>query len=294
MLSKSAQLNLYINSGLVSPKIHVNSIDNLIFLCGACHKGFDRRTPEWVFLPDPLDQFLAAERAFQAARISDADAPRVAVSREDLLYRPYLIREGRVKRVWDVAADRYRWHGDPVIAILRSYAIAAGLQRLPVENGGVPQDVADMYLELVGLYGTAAPVQAPDTITVEGTLGEDTIRVVPPVGMMVPPQPRVKKGGKRPVVADDESDAGTMATSNWTSQGDESVFTEKPAANRLSGLRGVKRPADSDVGSELASVAASDKTGHSNDTHLTRAGGPWKRSRLTVSSWLAKGVRTKR
>lgn len=217
-------------------------------------------------------------------------------------YRPYLIRQGQQKNVWDEVTNR-EWHGDPVIAILRSYAIAAGLQRLPVEQGGVPQEVADTYLELVGLYGTAAPVQTLGTITVEGTLGEDTIRVRHHQGVMGPPLVPERRS-KRLAAMDDNSDSGSVASSNRTRQSDESALSEKPATTRSSGLTGVKRPASSDNESEIGSADASERTGRSNDTQSTRAVGPRRTSKKPrletdkpvsyVPGWAANVARTRR
>lgn len=183
------------------------------------------------------------------------------------------------------------------MAILRSYAIASGLQRLSTLKGGVPQRVAEIYLELVGLYGTAPPDTTElDTIILEEQLDEDTIRVVAPAnttGMMGPP-PSTKRGSKRPVTVDDVSDTESVAASDQTYKSNESRLTNAAAkegwSQLMPGLRRRKRSAETDTVTEIESVATSEETGQSNDTQLTKMVVP--RTRAAKRARLGDAVTT--
>lgn len=170
----------------------------------------------------------------------------------------------------------FEWGGEPVLAILRSNAIAAGLQRLPAAKGGVPQEVAEMYLELVGLYGTAAPVvdvsavpgtAVMDSITVQQPLDDDTIRVVAPptrAGTMGPPTTR-GRGGRSVRVAEIVGDS--VVASDRTAQSEDALNRWAFLNEWSSGRR--KRPLEMDNVSQIESEAPSEQSARSNDTQFS-------------------------
>lgn len=121
-----------------------------------------------------------------------------------------------------------KWHGNPVISILRSTAIAAGVTRLPVDNGGLPQTVAEMYLELVGLYGTPAPVSDD----LEGTIrvmDPETIRLVDPLVESDLVAPATDRGSKMSTeeVTDLPSVSASVAPSQRTGYSNVTGLTRK-------------------------------------------------------------------
>lgn len=149
----------------------------------------------------------------------------------------------------------------------------AGLQRLPEAKGGVPQEVMEMYFELMSLYGTPAPVEEVvaeeigmvshtvdmDTITVQQP---DTIRVVAPserTRVMAPP-PRRGRGTR----THEAGDSVNLANASQTEQ--NSASNRQPLLNEDIRKR-MKRPAE--TVSEFESDATSEQSGHSNDSQFT-------------------------
>lgn len=252
--------------------IGINDTANLICLCPNCHESFDRNVAGWVFLPCPLDPFLTQERAFQATRLADPSATRSKISWNDIVFQPYIIRTGYLNFDWSTKSP-VKWHGDPVLAILRSNAIAAGLPRLPVEIGGVPQHVAEMYLELVSLYGTAIPVmddESPSTIRV---MDPNSIRVILPSNAAEMIKLSAAGKRKREETPDDSSDGGSSVASTQTGRSNDTQHTKQPfkkARKRPLGLmaskqRSRKMMAAMKAMSEMGSLASSDQPGHSSD-----------------------------
>lgn len=83
-----------------------------------------------------------------------------------------------------------------------------------MEKGGVPQKVAEHYLELMRLYGTAAP-----------TVGAAGARV------MGPP-PMLKKRSKRPADMDSESEVEDVATSDQAGRSNDTQHTRRTPLER--------------------------------------------------------------
>lgn len=160
----------------------------------------------------------------------------------------------------------------------------------------MPQDVAEMYLELVGLYGTATPVTG--TITVQGP---DTIRVLLPdetVAMVGPPQMPMggnnlpgeadvevvipvettgttrsisthQSGNKRHAPWNDESECPSIDTMNRSVSNNTQltgVPWKKPASRWSRDMKLLRRSsqkmAEMDNKSETVCVAALDQTSH--------------------------------
>lgn len=78
-----------------------------------------------------------------------------------------------------------------------------------MEKGGVPQKVAEHYLELMRLYGTAAP-----TVVAAG------------VRVMGPP-PMLNKGSKRPADTDSVSEVESVVTSDQTGRSNDTQHTRR-------------------------------------------------------------------
>lgn len=206
-----------------------------------------------------------------------------------MVFQPYLVREGSINFPPGGIGGPRAWHGDPVLAILRSYVLLQGLRRIAVEKGGVPQDVAEMYVALIGLYATAAALATPE-------LGAATlVGVGSSVGAMGPP-PSVSRPGKRRAETEEPSDGESVAVSTTTAQTNDTRGTGLDG----SPLWGVfNRP--SEAGSD---DAASSRTGRSNDTQLTKSVPrvrPAKRARLTkqagvsgVAKWVGGIAQTRR
>lgn len=210
------------------------------------------RAPAWIFLPCPLEPYLVAEQHFQTSRRDNPRAVRKRINRRSVLFQPYRIREGFLQ---DQSWAPRKWHGDPVLAILRSYVILLGLPRLALDKGGLPEAVAEMYSSLIGLYGT--PYRDPtvlDTITLEPVAS-----AVAATGMMGPP---ARRG---------TSDNDSVTTSGVTVDGGASR-AGTPTIWPMLQPRGKcnKRLAEAESVSEIASEAPSDQTGRSNDTQQTR------------------------
>lgn len=143
----------------------LDEIENLIYLCAGCHHTFDARVPPWAFLPINLDDFISRERSFHQARAHSASIG-IPLSRPDpcdgittpLQYGRYQIRPNFLHDICFLAQPVKRWFGNPITAILRSAGILAGVQRLdPVTRGGLPEDVARKFQELLFLYGAPPP-----------------------------------------------------------------------------------------------------------------------------------------
>ncbi|KAL0634541.1 hypothetical protein Q9L58_006560 [Maublancomyces gigas] len=236
--SDPALLDLYVRDGLLETT-NINSEAN-------------------VFLPCPLEPFLRAKQDFQAARRDNPRAKRTRFSRGHL-FQPYLIREGHINFAKGNIGDPRRWHGDPMIAILRSYALLHGLQRVSVDNGGAPPEVAAMYVTLIGLYGTAAPDPAIlDTITLQPVVSPDE-------------KLSATRAGKRPAETRDLSDVESVATSPTAAEGRGLWALFKLPLKRS------RRLEEAGSVSEAASEAPSDQTGYSHDTQLTSAVVPSER-----------------
>lgn len=253
--AENPQLDIYVNTGLVKTT-NVNFRANLIALCATCHRCFDLRTPAWVFLPCPLQPFLDAEWNYQAAHRLNPGAARNK-DWKGTVFQPYLIREGFINFPPGGIGDARKWHGDPILAILRSYVVLQGLPRLPVEMGGVPQAVAEMYIALIALYSNAS----------ENTTILDTITLQPVAS------PIQATGITEAPPRDDISDSQSVAASRVTGRSASSKVTTTEARAIWSLLmprgKGKKRLAEVDNVSEIASEASSDQTGHSNDTEQT-------------------------
>ncbi|KAL0636940.1 hypothetical protein Q9L58_004042 [Maublancomyces gigas] len=155
-------------------------------------------------------------------------------------------------------------------------AIAAGLQRLPVEGGGVPQHVADTCLELVGLYATPGPVIDLGDSSDLGTIvviGPDTIIVGLPskaaetIGLLTTGK------RKREETPDDCSDGGSSAASDQTGRSNDTQLTRqlyKRVTKRRPGLlekgqKGRKKMAEMKAMSEVGSLASSGQPGECSD-----------------------------
>lgn len=140
-----------------------------------------------------------------------------------------------------------------MIAILRSYALLQGLQRVSVDKGGAPPEVAAMYVTLIGLYGTAAPERPIlDTITLKPVVSPEET-------------PTAANTRKRPAETEDLSDVESVASSATGAEG-------RPLWGLFKfPLKRSRRLQEAGSVSEGASEAPSDQTGHSNDTQLTNA-----------------------
>lgn len=153
----------------------LNELQNLIYLCAGCHHTFDARVPIWAFLPVDLDYFISQESAFHRAR-AHAASLGLPLSRPDpcngtipsLRYGRYQIRPNYLHNINFLAQPTKRWFGNPIAAILRSAGIFAGVQRLdPATQGGLPEDVARKFHELLFLYGVPAPPLLSLPVTVD-------------------------------------------------------------------------------------------------------------------------------
>lgn len=147
-----------------------------------------------------------------------------------------------------------------MIAILRSYALLQGLQRVSVDKGGTPPEVAAMYVTLIGLYGTAAP--DPPIL--------ETITLQP----VVSPEEKLTatRAGKRPEETGDLSDVESVATSATAAEGRGLWALFKLPLKRS------RRLEETGSVSEVGSEAPSDQTGYSHDTQLTSAVVPSERA----------------
>lgn len=188
------------------------------------------------------------------------------------LFKPYLIRKGLVDINWG-AQDPREWHGNPILAILRSRAIASGLERLPHADGGVPDHVAQMYLELVGLYGTPDPAGAEGTITVADP---GSIRVIIPPEELKPITPAVdrKRRMSTEEVTDRRSNSGSAVMSQMTGQSHR-VFRNVRTKQTMIDNIFLKRRHHL-----LESVAATDETGGTSLTITAPETRAAKRARL--------------
>lgn len=116
----------------------------------------------WVFIPVGLDDLIATEEDFQARRQASATRgeclPRLRPTNSlPLLYARYQLRPGYLFTHIFTSAPTKQWPGSPLAAIVRSTRILTGRERLPVEDGGMPMDVALKLQRLLLLYGTPQP-----------------------------------------------------------------------------------------------------------------------------------------
>ncbi|KAL0634542.1 hypothetical protein Q9L58_006561 [Maublancomyces gigas] len=167
----------------------LNAFENLVFLCTACNVAFNNPAVIWTFLPASLDTFIAAEESFQARRQSSASQglslprPPTATAIPSTLYSRYQIRSRHLfTRIFTDNPTR-EWPGSPLAAIIRGARIVSGFERLPVDEGGIPMDVALKLQQLLLLFGTAEPrlvVQpqvAPATVSGNTSQSQAVIRV---------------------------------------------------------------------------------------------------------------------
>lgn len=160
-----------------------NELQNLMFLCAGCHHGFHSRVPIWAFLPVDLDGFVVQEKAFHQARAHSASLgvplcrPNPWNGKSSLQYGRYQIQPDYLPDAKFLAQPIKRWHGNPVVAILRSAGVIAGIPRLdPLTKGGLPEDVAHKLQELLLLYGVPPPPV------------KRLARTLEPVGCNAPPE----------------------------------------------------------------------------------------------------------
>lgn len=76
-----------------------------------------------------------------------------------MLYSRYQIRSGHLFTQIFTNTPTQMWPGSPFAPIIRSVRVTAGFERLPVEDGGLPIDIALKLQRLLLLYGTPEPRQ---------------------------------------------------------------------------------------------------------------------------------------
>lgn len=130
-------------------------------------------------VPTSLDTLIAAEKAFQVRRMSLAAKgeilPRTPgpAAGTSMLYSRYQIRPRYLFTHVFTDNPTRPWPGSPLAAIIRSARIVAGLERLPVDQGGMPIEVAMQLQHLMLLLGTPDLQPAELLQAASGTVGLD-------------------------------------------------------------------------------------------------------------------------
>jgi hypothetical protein len=125
----------------------IHSLDNLLLLCGTCHRAFDRRIPAWTFLPSDMDALIAEEEAFHFACTTNAS--RAPTSRPSyptipqLRYTRYLVRDEDPAHIAPIAVVQKSWMGDPALTVTRNASILGAPKPTP--------DLAAVFPKLVRL-----------------------------------------------------------------------------------------------------------------------------------------------
>lgn len=134
-----------------------------MYLCTACNIAYNDPADIWTFVPTSLETFIAAEESFQARRQSCASRglslprPPGVAALPSTLYSRYQIRSRHLfTRIFTDNPTR-EWPGSPLAAIIRGARIVSGFERLPIDEGGMPMDVALKLQQLLLLFGTAEP-----------------------------------------------------------------------------------------------------------------------------------------
>lgn len=236
ILTSVFKYEFYRELGLFAKWSHVNSIDNLIYLCGGCHKNFDEKVPEWIFLPENLSEFLDDEEKFQENRKSNRKSRRTPPKRMHRRYIRYQIHERDSSARAIKLTKAKDWLGNPIAAIVRSLACIASMRLNPDSQEGLPEDVAAMAHRLLFLYGTYNGIE--NLQSVEGSKGKPKTKQTPTVvtekTWTIEELKDIEKNNKRPLLDDDEDgDGGTYdKASDDTSQTAFSYDTRLSRANR--------------------------------------------------------------